>query len=70
MRIWTEQGGQVVEPATMAPDGLHREGVRDFLTHVGFDDGTSHRGWQALARAEIVDACYASAESHREVPLG
>jgi predicted dehydrogenase len=70
MCIWTEQGRQMIEPTTMAPYGLHRECVRDFLAHVGLDDGTSHHGWQALARAEVVDACYASAESHREVHLG
>ena len=43
------------------------ECVRDFLEHVHSSDGTSHRGWQALARAEVVDACYTSAESGGEV---
>jgi hypothetical protein len=53
----------------MVPDGGHRQCVLDFLDHVRSSDGTSHRGWQALARAEAVDACYASAEFGREVGL-
>ena len=69
MGVWTDQGRQVVEPSQMPADGGHRECVRDFLEHVHSSDGTSHRGWQALARAEVVDACYTSAESGGEVRL-
>jgi predicted dehydrogenase len=82
MSIWTERGERIVAPAEMPPDGGHRECVLDFLEHVEFNsrgdtpraprgrgNGASHRGWQALARAEVVDACYASAESGREVEL-
>ena len=70
MSIWTEAGQEMVEPTEMVPDGGHRQCVLDFLTHVRSSDGTSHRGRQALARAEVVDACYASADLGREVQLG
>ena len=70
LEIWTEKDGV---PATLhpdiPPDGRHAESVADFLEAVRTTDGTHHRGWQALARARVVDACYASAEAGREVTL-
>jgi predicted dehydrogenase len=69
MSIWTEDGPELVEPAKMAPDGGHLECVRDFLQHIRSTDGAGHRGRQALARAEVVDACYASAQFGYEMHL-
>ena len=51
------------------PDGNHQACVLDFLDKVRSGDYTNHRGRQALARAAVVDACYASAEKGSEVTL-
>jgi len=71
LEIWTEKDGV---PATLhpdiPPDGRHEESVADFLEAVRTTDATHHRGWQGLARARVVDACYASAEAGREITLG
>src|SRR5215218_3262898 len=68
--IWTEKKGV---PATLhpniPPDGLHAESVRDFMMKVRSADYSNHRGKQALARAVVIDACYASAEKGTEVTL-
>jgi hypothetical protein len=60
-------------PATLhpniPPDGLHAESVMDFIARVQSGDYTHHRGKQALARAVVIDACYASAEKGTEVTL-
>ena len=68
--IWTEKEGV---PATLhpniPPDGLHAESVRDFMMKVRSADYSNHRGKQALARAVVIDACYASAEKGTEVTL-
>jgi predicted dehydrogenase len=70
LNIWTEKKGV---PATLhpniPPDGLHVESVRDFVTKVRSADYSNHRGKQALARAVVIDACYASAEKGTEVTL-
>ena len=54
---------------TIPPDGLHKASVLDFLDKVRTGDYTNHRGYEALSRATIVDACYASAEVGHEVLL-
>ncbi len=70
LEIWTEVDGL---PATLhpvvPPDGNHRACVLDFLDKVRSGDFSNHRGRQALARAAVVDACYASAEKGSEVAL-
>ena len=70
LSIWTEKDGI---PATLhpntPPDGLHTECVVDFIAKVRSGDYTNHRGKQALARALVIDACYASAEKGAEVAL-
>ena len=70
MNIWTEKDGipALLQPQ-IPPDGRHRACVLDFLDTVRAGDYTNHRGHQALARAEIVDACYASADAGHEVTL-
>jgi len=68
--IWTEKQGV---PATLhpniPPDGKHAESVNDFIAKVRSGDYSNHRGKQALARAVVIDACYASAAKGSEVPL-
>jgi predicted dehydrogenase len=70
LNIWTEKAGV---PATLhpnvPPDGLHTECVVEFIAKVRSGDYTNHRGKQALARAVVIDACYASAEKGAEVTL-
>ena len=68
-----DRAGRGCRPAlhpVVPPDGEHREpACCDFLDMVRSGDYASHRGRQALARAAVVDACYASAEQGREVAL-
>jgi predicted dehydrogenase len=70
LNIWTEVDGV---PATLhpnvPPDGRHAECVLDFLGKVRSGDYANHRGKQALARAVVIDACYASAEKGTEITL-
>jgi predicted dehydrogenase len=70
LEIWTESAGL---PATLhpvvPPDGNHQACVLDFLDAVRSGDYANHRGRQALARAAVVDACYASAAKGSEVNL-
>jgi predicted dehydrogenase len=70
LNIWTEVDGV---PATLhpnvPPDGRHAECVLDFISKVRSSDYTNHRGKQALARAVVIDACYASAEKGTEITL-
>ena len=60
-------------PAVIAPrvgrgEG-HRAVVRSFVEKVRGDDWAQHIGTDALARARIIDACYASAREGREVAV-
>ena len=68
--IWTEKDGvpAVLTPA-VPPDGGHLETVLQFLANVRGDAGAEHDGSEALVRAKVVDACYASAAKHAEVTL-
>jgi predicted dehydrogenase len=70
LNIWTEKKGI---PASLQPaiprDGLHKACVLDFLETVRAGDYTNHRGYEALTRAVIVDACYASAQAGHEVSI-
>lgn len=71
LSIWTEVSGVPAElNPTPPPDGGHAECVREFLGKVRAPDWAGHRGQTALARAVVVDACYASADAGREVWLG
>lgn len=71
LNIWTEKEGipAVLTPA-VPPDGRHLETVLQFLANVRSDAHTEHDGSEALVRAKVVDACYASAAKHAEVTLG
>jgi predicted dehydrogenase len=70
LSIWTEKESV---PATLhpdiPPDGQHTECVRDFIAKVRSGDYSNHRGKQALARAVVIEACYASAEKATEITL-
>jgi predicted dehydrogenase len=70
LHIWTEMSGV---PATLhpsvPPDGRHTECVLEFIEKVRSGDYTNHRGKQALARAVVIDACYASADKGTEITL-
>jgi predicted dehydrogenase len=70
LSIWTEVSGV---PASLhpliPPDGRHAESILDFVAKVRSGDYTNHRGKQALARAVVIDACYASADKGSEVSI-
>lgn len=67
--IWTEKDGVPAElTPVVPPDGQHLETVVRFLSDVR--SGAAGRdGSEALLRAAVVDACYASARERREVVL-
>ena len=54
----------------MPPDGQHLETVIDFLGRRPVRGDAEHDGSEALVRAAVVDACYASAAQRTEVALG
>jgi predicted dehydrogenase len=70
LTVWTERAGQpeVLRPP-LPPDGEHAESVADFLAEVRSPSNPPMRGQVALALAEVVDACYASATAGQEVPI-
>lgn len=68
--IWTEKDGVPAElTPVVPPDGHHLETVIQFLAAVRSGDAADHDGSEALIRAKVVDACYASATKHAEVEL-
>ncbi len=71
LRVWTEVQGIPAElsPA-IGPSGGHTECVLDFIAEVRSGDFSRFRGKEALTRALVVDACYASADKGSEVTLG
>ncbi|APX32807.1 oxidoreductase [Brachybacterium sp. P6-10-X1] len=68
--VWTELAGI---PAELQPavgvDGRHAAAVASFLQKVRSGDWTAHDGSLALRRAEVIDACYASAKAGAEVRI-
>jgi predicted dehydrogenase len=70
MNIWTEKAGvpALLQP-NVPPDGHHTEAVLDFVAAVVAGEVEGHQGDEALVRAAVVDACYASAERGTEVRL-
>ena len=70
LKIWTEVQGVPAElqPA-IPPSGGHTEAVLDFLAEVRSGEYDRYRGEEALTRALVVDACYASADKGAEVTL-
>ncbi len=70
LNIWTEKSGvpAVLQP-NVPPDGQHTAAVLDFVAAVVSGEVDGHQGDEALVRAAVVDACYASAEQGHEVQL-
>ncbi|HYI53102.1 MAG TPA: Gfo/Idh/MocA family oxidoreductase [Microlunatus sp.] len=69
--IWTEKDGVPAElTPVVPPDGQHLETVIQFLAAVRSGAVADHDGSEALVRAAVVDACYASAARRTEVALG
>ncbi len=70
LTVWTEVDGI---PAVLNPKipvhGHHAASVANFLTKVRSDDRAAHNGSDALERAKVLDACYASADAGAEVTL-
>ena len=68
LRLFTDLAGQ---PATVAPRIPKNEGhlrvVREFVAIVRSGAWLHHHGEAGLKRAQIIDACYASAGAGREV---
>jgi predicted dehydrogenase len=68
--IWTEKDGIPAElTPVVPPDGQHLETVLQFLAAVRSEAHAAHDGSEALVRAKVVDACYASAAKRTEVAL-
>jgi predicted dehydrogenase len=71
LNIWTELQGVPAElHPRIGPDGGHTQCVVDFLAQVRAGASPHAAADIALNRAEVVEACYASAEQHKEVLLG
>jgi predicted dehydrogenase len=74
LTVWTERYGnptqapEVLRPP-LPPDGEHTESVADFLAEVRSPTTPPVRGHAALALAEVIDACYASAAAGHEVAV-
>jgi predicted dehydrogenase len=73
LRIFADVGEV---PAEVRPEvrrprrgGGHASVVRDFVATIRGGDWSAHVGRDGLARARIIDACYASAMEGREVPV-
>jgi predicted dehydrogenase len=70
LRIFTDVGGRPATLAPTTPKSLgHRGVVRDFVDVVRGGNWSAHTGLDGLRRAQIIDACYASAREGREVRL-
>ena len=72
LRVFTEKDGKNADYVPQAlPGKAHQAVVDDFVAAVrgGADGWGRHDGSQALYRAQIIDACYKSAQEQREVRL-
>jgi predicted dehydrogenase len=73
LRIYTDVAGLPTELAPQLPPGDgygHSQVVREFVGTIRSGDWSAHVGRDGLARAWIIDACYASALQGREVLPG
>ena len=70
MSIWTEKDGvpAILQP-NLPPDGGHAEAVTDFVSQVRSGEFKGRDGAEALTRAVVVDACYASARAGKEMAV-
>lgn len=58
----------IIKPQTVKGDG-HVGVARDFIASIVSDDWSNHIGRAGLRRAQIIEACYQSAQEGREIPL-
>ena len=70
LSIWTEKDGvpAILQP-NLPPDGGHAEAVTDFVSQVRSGEFKGRDGAEALTRAVVVDACYASARAGKEIAV-
>ena len=71
LRLFTDVAGTtaVVQPRVGPGEG-HLKVIRDFVNTVRGGAWTGHHGEVGLRRAQIIEACYTSASTGREVVLG
>jgi predicted dehydrogenase len=71
LQLHTAVGGVPCEirPESTGGDERHQGVVRDFVRAIRGGDWASHRGLDGIRRAEVIDACYASALERREIAL-
>lgn len=71
LKVWTEVNGVPAELSPQVGEGTGHFGcVQDFLAKVRSADYSQYRGRDSLIRAQVVDACYASADKGSEIALG
>lgn len=70
LRIFVDYAGTPCEIHPHAPQGLgHAAVAQEFVDIVRGGNWAEHIGDEGLARMRILEACYRSAEAHREVAL-
>lgn len=70
LNVWTEVDGIPAELQPMVPEhGHHEASVLQFVEKVRSGNFAEHTGDEALIRAKVLDAVYASAEKGTEVTL-
>lgn len=70
LNVWTEVNGVPAELQPIVPEhGHHEASVLQFVEKVRSGDFAAHRGEEALIRAKVLDAIYASAGKGTEVTL-
>ena len=70
LNVWTEIDGIPAElQPIVPPHGHHEASVLQFIAKVRSGDFAAHRGEEALIRAKVLDAIYASAGKGTEVTL-
>jgi predicted dehydrogenase len=72
LRVYTEKDGMNADYTPAAEPGrAHQQVVEDFVAVVREGESVwgQHDGSLALSRSRVIDACYQSADEHREVVL-
>ena len=70
LRIYIDVAGRPSEVRPQVTRGAGHLGVlRDFLTIVRSGEWAGHHGEEGMRRAQIIEACYASAQAGHEVVL-
>jgi predicted dehydrogenase len=70
LRIFSDVGGQPAVTYPSTPPSIGHTGVvADFVAAVHEGNWAAHVGLDGLRRAQVIDACYASAREGREIRL-